>query len=340
MRPRSLSASLLAVWLLVSPPAQAGLGNVCPDGEVFSRLFSDVCWSCIFPVIIGGVASIGDESRAPDERAHAFFLCVCDSPDPPWFSIGVPIGFWEPARLVEFTRVPFCTPTLGGLRLQVNKSRLLGGDTGVEADVTQDKMFYNYHYFAFPLLMILELWTGVQCNDDGYVDVDLMYLSELDPTWNNDELAFYTAPETVLFSNPFVQMACLADAAAGLAGKTLNSLFWCAGNWGSLYPLSGPVLHSASRPLNTSLEAAKVLAALHRRGMAWKTMGDDALCKSYIYPTLPKSQYRLEMYFPVAEADDNHVIGETPFRWGEWRNMPGFEDYIYWVWRWHDCCLR
>jgi hypothetical protein len=33
-------------------------------------------------------------------------------------------------------------------------------------------------------------------------------------------------------------------------------------------------------------------------------------------------------------------LGETPFRWGEYRNIPGYEDYIYWVWRWMDCCLR
>jgi conjugal transfer pilus assembly protein TraU len=69
-------------------------------------------------------------------------------------------------------------------------------------------------------------------------------------------------------------------------------------------------------------------------------MGDDALCGGYIFPTIPKTQYRLEMFFPVAETMDNHAIGETPFRWGEWRNIPAFEDNVYWVWRWIDCCLR
>lgn len=167
-----------------------------------------------------------------------------------------------------------------------------------------------------------------------------MYLSEIDPTWNDDELCFYTMPEVVLFANPFAQMACLADAVAGLAGESIETLYWCAGNWGGLYPFTGNVIQNNSRPLITSLAAARAIAALHRRGLAWKTMGDDALCGSYLFPTIPKDQYRMSMFFPVAESQDNHVIGETPFRWGEWRNIPGFEDYVYLVWRWKDCCLR
>jgi len=115
--------------------------------------------------------------------------------------------------LIELTRLPYCSPLLGGMSLT-------------------DYTFYNFHYFAFPLLIILEVLNIAECNADGFVDFDLMYLSELDPTWNDDELAFYTNPEVVLFANPLAQMACMADAAAGLVGKTLDSLFWCAGNWG------------------------------------------------------------------------------------------------------------
>lgn len=37
---------------------------------------------------------------------------------------------------------------------------------------------------------MLDLFMDGNCNADGYMDFDLMYLSELDPTWLNDELAF------------------------------------------------------------------------------------------------------------------------------------------------------
>jgi conjugal transfer pilus assembly protein TraU len=97
--------------------------------------------------------------------------------------------------------------------------------------------------------------------------------------------------------------------------------------------------------------AARVLAGLHRRGLAWKTTGNGSLCGGTIYPMLPKQQYRMSMLFPMAEASSKipgtdipksccHYIGETPFKWGEWRTIPGTgEDYVYMLWRWTDCCL-
>jgi len=122
------------------------------------------------------------------------------------------------------------------------------------------------------------------------------------------------------------------------------------------------------------LLSARVLAALHRRGLAHKTYGDDALCGGTIYPMVPKQQYKMSMMFPVTEAkaekqqvekkDANgntvmgangapemvekvvpgenccHYIGESPFKWGEWRNIPGTgEDFVYLIWRYTDCCL-
>lgn len=339
---RKIIASLLVFAMLLAgfaPAAQADT-NVCPDCKLWStRLFTDICWSCIFPIVIGGVAMGASINEAPSGRAKppVPFFCLCE--DKKGIGIGVPVGFWSPARLVELVRLPYCSPVLAGLRLQITKSRLLGG-SNASSDGVNDHIFYNYHYFAFPLLVILELLQMPECNSDGFVDMDLMYLSELDPTWNDDELTFYTNPEVTLFANPFAQAACLGDAAAGLAGTNLDTLFWCAGNWGGLYPFSGNIEQAASRPMVSSLASAKAIAALHRRGLAWKTMGDDALCGGYIYPTIPKGQYKMSMFFPVAESEGKHAIGETPFRWGEWRNMPGYEDFVYIVWRWTDCCVR
>jgi conjugal transfer pilus assembly protein TraU len=333
-------AVLLVFTLLFSSVSSAHGSNVCPDAKLWSkRLFTDICWDCIFPIMIGGFALSGDAGNAPSGRAESQFICLCEDGGPMGISIGTPVGFWEPARLVELVRLPYCSPLLGGLRLQITQSRLLGGASEGQGD-DSDLTFYNFHYFAFPLLVIMELLMMPECNADGFVDFDLMYMSELDPTWNDDELSFFTTPEVTLFANPFAQMACLGDAAMGLAGNTMDSLFWCAGNWGGLYPFTGNVIQNDSRPLVTSLAGARAIAALHRRGLAWKTMGDDALCGSYIYPTIPKTQYRMEMFFPLAESKDNHAIGETPFRWGEWRNIPGFEDYVYLIWRWKDCCVR
>ena len=32
-------------------------------------------------------------------------------------SFGVPLGFWEPARLIEEVRLPYCSPALGGIQM-------------------------------------------------------------------------------------------------------------------------------------------------------------------------------------------------------------------------------
>lgn len=60
--------------------------------------------------------------------------------------------------------------------------------------------FRHYHYYSFPALYMLDMFIPMNCNPGGYVDLDAMYLSEVDPTWNHDELAFFTNPEMVLFA--------------------------------------------------------------------------------------------------------------------------------------------
>jgi len=197
----------------------------------------------------------------------------------------------------------------------------------------------HYHYYAFPLIIIMDLFVGEQCNAGGYMDLDLMYLSELDPTWNNDELAFFTNPEAALVANPLAALACIPDALSTMVGGPIKELFWCAGSWGTLYPLSGNHTGGNGVLSETSLLSAKVLAALHRRGLAWGTVGSDAMCGGQIKPVLPKDQYKFTMIHPVPETQSAHVMGQSSMIWGPGRVIPAVgEDPIYVIWRWKDCC--
>jgi conjugal transfer pilus assembly protein TraU len=102
---------------------------------------------------------------------------------------------------------------LGGHTFSASKVRLIA--TAGKGDFDASEMsFFNYHYFAFPLTILLDLFWDDRFNADGYRDFDLLYVSELDPTWNSDLLAFFTSPETALFANPAAIAACAADAAA------------------------------------------------------------------------------------------------------------------------------
>jgi conjugal transfer pilus assembly protein TraU len=331
----------------------------CQDAKVLSgKLITDICWTCMFPIRIAGASFGGDAAKVPSMASNKS-ICLC------YDGLGVPhpgfvVSMWEPARLVEVTKSPGCALTLGGLKLPLTDWRSQG--TAGSGDLDDgDMAFRHYHYYAFPLLAMLNLYIQPNCNRDNYQDLDLMYMSEVDPTWNNDEIAFFINPEAAAIANPIALAACTADAAAATAGAPIDSLWWCAGTWGNLYPLSGNEVNKGSMPRDTSLLATRAVAALHRRGLAWNVMGNNNLCGGQIDPMLPKSMYRLSMFFPAAEAGDtitftrqnadgttrddpvktagSHVIGESTFTWGEWRVIPGVgEDAIYVLWRWHDCC--
>lgn len=86
----------------------------------------------------------------------------------------------------------------------------------------------------------------------------------------------FTQPEAAAVANPLAISACTADAASSTLGKPIDQLFWCAGSWGHLYPLSGHTLAFGSLAENTSHLAARAIAAQHRRGLARRTMGNSA----------------------------------------------------------------
>ncbi len=317
----------------------------CPDAKLFEGgALTSVCWSCFFPITIAGVP-LGDGGPSmrnlPEGRAAS--ECTC----PGHFGYpteGVTEGMWQPTRLVEIVRQPFCSPSLGGKSLsEAARSEYgvaLTGGPGGHARSHDQASYYNAHLFDFPVARMIGQIADAVCTTSVSDDFDLSYLSELDPSWNNDELALYTHPEAVLFASLPAQSACIADAAAASAWQPLNALFWCAGSWGPLYPWSGHVAEG-SPVRDSSLAAARFLSALSRRGLVWKSIGQDAVCGAHPWPTLVKTQHKLQMLFPDAERDRNHWIGESTFRWGEWRNRPAVgEDFVYLDWNWRDCCVN
>lgn len=315
----------------------SGMSPTCPDANVFEIMMSDVCWDCMYPIIISG-AEMGS-GEAPDGAwATGETFCTCeDNQGVP--QVGLPSGLWEPTRLVEIVRTPYCSPSLGGVRLKDGDVQL-GGPSSTTGDTT-DKAFYQYHYFAFPLAVMLDLYVSGECNAGGFVDMDLIQLSELDPLWADDELAFYQNPEAAYVANPVAKAACMSDAVAANTSGPMEAMWWCAGGWGSLYPFTGNLTTFHSPPQDTNLLATRALAAQHRRGLAWATMGEAASCTSQIAPTLPKQQYKWSQFYPVAEANGSHWIGESSFQWGEWRNIPAVgEDFVHLLWSWNDCCMR
>lgn len=57
-----------------------------------------------------------------------------------------------------------------------------------------------------------------------------------------------------------------------------------------------------------------------------------------IAPIIVKNQYKLQQAYPVPETISNHWIGESVWKWGQFRHIPAVgEDFVNYLWRWSDC---
>ncbi len=277
-----------------------GVNLACPDSDVFSSVIDSICWDCFTESIqLFGVGSKPDGASADLDLP----MCTCiDALGVPEF--GWPLGFWAPQRVNEVVTTPWCSPALGGIRLQDSFTGAGQNQGAVSGEAEVPSAFYQYHYFSYPIMAMLSMMLLPDCSD-GYVDFDLMYISEIDPMWNDDILSLLLNPEAVIFSTPLAYAWCAADCVMTTADSQMEEFYGCAGCDGSLYPFTGNVFPQTDPVAGSSLITQRVLASLHRKGLAEKTIGDAAMCKPEYFPTIPRSQYRFSMLWPVPEASNN-----------------------------------
>ena len=304
----------------------------------FVNPITDICWSCIFPIKIGNIPIYSGGRE--DTSNPSMIPCICPKqigsvtvPVP-----GLPISFWEPARLADITRTPYCMVSLGGFKI-ANSTKKHGTVARKTNNEALKHSFYHVHWYVYPVMYWLELLTDFLCLEQASVDV--LYLSEFDPLWNNDELNAILNPEAILFGNPIAQLACGVDCAAASASFSREELFWCAGCNGSLYPFGGFIEHHVGGVQASSLIVERTIARLHRAGLAWDTVTD--VCRKRLSPKVKKNQYKMQMTFPRANAIGKmacNPFGRTTAIWGAGRELPGNgEDFGYLVWRKKRCCL-
>ena len=267
-------------------------------------------------------------------------ICTCTKPVP---RIGVPISFWEPARLVDVTRTPYCLVNMGGLQMMNRGIQGAGSVENGHQTGNRTRMrdsFYQVHWYMYPVLFWLELLVDFVCMEKG--DFDLAYLTELDPLWNDDETAFILNPEAALFGNPIAQAACAVDCGLSSAGFGQDSLFWCAGCQGSIYPFSGSIPAHVGGVQASLLALQRMIAKLHREGLLWGTVGANAWCDRYPMPIIKKTQYKTQMVYPIPSTGSKqcHPLGRSEVLWGSGKEFPySGEDFGYLVWRKRSCCL-
>lgn len=326
-------ASLLG--LMGAAVAQSGPAPTC-TGKFMNPL-TDICWSCVFPLKIGSATLIGAGQEDNGTSGGSPF-CACTGSGLP--RVGVKVSFWEPARIVEVVRAPYCFPSLGGMKLNVGIDAPAHGrsrkDSGSKAS------FYQVHWYINPIMFWLEVLIDNSCLEQGVFD--LAYFTEVDPLWSDSQLTFIINPDVALFTNLPAQAACAADCAAATAGFPLNELFWCAGCQGSMYPLDGWVGTHLGGVQASTLLTQRMTNKMHREGLIWAASGSDGLCGYYVQPIMDKSNYKMQMIYPVRATEKINgkccqTFGRSTTIWGAGKEFPyRGEDFAYQLFRKRDCC--
>jgi len=309
--------------------------NAVPCGGRFPNPITDVCWLCMFPIQIGP-APITLPGQVSNGDAPPPLLCTCPAPPPIFIRPGIGMSFWEPARVAEVVRTPMCSPTLGGTILGTLP---VPWGTNHEPDESQADAFYHVHWFQYPVLSWLGMaFTSGACMTSESFDVT--YLSELDPTWDDDSINFLLAPESILFANPVAQAACVADSVkASVTNFGIDTLFWCSGSQGSVYPLGGSHANHVGGVDSSLAIVHKHIFKMHRQLLALDTSTTAAMCASLPQPIMRKKQYKQQMMYPIPQNVLGVGFGVPSAVWGAGREFPyQGEDFSYLIWRKRKCC--
>jgi len=308
----------------------------------FINPITHVDWKALFPLYIAGfkvVASNNDKTTTTPRRE---VICTCNDRYP--FIYGIPVAFWQPFRAVDVTRKPYCMVNLGGMQMPIGITAPNGdiaNDTTTGLGRGHQKAFYHVHWYVYPLLLWMNLLTDLACMESE--DFDIAYMTELDPLWADDELAMWITPESLLFGNPVAQLACIADCAAASFATPIDSLFWCAGCQGGVYPLSGTIAAHQSAMDSTTLEVERMLFKLHREGLLHGSMGKRGMCGKYPMLWWKKSQYKIQPVYPSInknKSTSTNAIGKTVLPWSLAKDLnPMDGDFGYLVWRRKECCV-
>lgn len=332
-----LAAGVVIAALLIgtsSALAADTAGLTCSKTGMITKggFIKDMCWSCFFPITIGGMPT----SAGPLPGNTSTGVCVCPGkfgyPTP-----GITLGMWQPTHTISSPRQAFCFPELD---MQISSTGLNRASMGGSHSGAGSSGYRHFHLMKFPVDVIMDMFGEAVCNS-GSSGMDIMFISEIDPTHNNEALAAITAPESFLFNNPVAMAACLADAVATTISKPIRALTWCMGSWSQKYPMAGFRNVTRSAPQNAITGMAKGVALTHRRGLLNKTYGLGAVCKNMPTLDMPKQQYRFQPMYPLPSRKANEWLGRTTFVNREFRHLPGVgEDFVDLLWTFEECCAN
>ncbi|WP_249352751.1 TraU family protein [Pseudomonas asiatica] len=264
----------------------------------FPNLISDVCWSCMFPIKLFGSTELISDGQEDFDSGNKSAFCTCDNPP----KVGIPTSFWEFDMMTDVTTVPGCFPLLGGVKVNVGVNAdafgYISDDQSSGIGSTRDS-FMQVNFYINPAMYVMGAILDDTCMDNRGIDVP--WMSFADPTHNDDELAGILTPYAFPFGSMLAIGAMSADAVAAAAGFPLSTIFWAAGSYGHMYPLTGRNEAHLSMEQTARLQTTRILAKLHAAGTQWAAMGGTP-CGYYPQIIMDKRQYKLTRLYPKPET--------------------------------------
>lgn len=334
---KNVRASLLiGLLFLVLTPASALATRSGP----MVNPFAETAWNEIFPLKIAGVTIVSGGNYDTPDPAN-FPICVCPAPPPLFYRVGITTSFWEPARAVEVTKTPFYFPLAGfGVGTGLISKGTLGGTVADGSGAGQGEVTAGQaHYVIYPVWAIMEMLTDLVCIEHS--GLDYAYITEVDPLWQDSELALLIQPEALLFANPIAVMSCMVDSVSVNLYRPMEAMFWCAGSGGTVYPLSGKAA-LGDYTQGSALLAHRMIYKLSRELLLCDTGVN--LCGCMPTPIWIKPNYKLQAIRPMVQYQA-WPIGKSDFFYGAGLNPPivgaaGPPDEFLWlVFRKRACCV-
>jgi len=342
---KTVSLLLIFVFISIIPIAEknalaAQPGCRATPGDAIKILMTSMSTlTNVFPIRLAGVQIFNLGGVDDFNSISSSPVCVCTMPPPVFVRVGLTFSMWEAAHLMETVKHPWCSPSVG-FQLPVPFNTQAMGSEGLAETTNSQHAAGQVHMIIYPVWMLIGLFIDVMCFQHAK-SFDYLYLTELDPLWNNDMWATLLGPEAYLVANPVTQMACSVDSVKATINRGLDPLFWCMGAWGGTYPMSENITSAGYVQANAGL-AARMVAKLHREMLLWGTIGNPTVsgaCQRYPMPMWMKRQYNLLLLHPNPDSK-RRVIGKPGILWSTGKNIPFTgDDFVWMLYNKRDCCL-
>lgn len=334
---KALFAGLIVVASLT------GNASAAPSGDFFMP--TEVGGANFFPFKVGGVAQLGQSDNGSPTNTNGNVMSPirsCPNSSIAGFYPCLDVSFWSPDFVVESVKTPYYSPTLGTSLGGSSDGHNYGGTNNGPVDA---QVFQHTHWFRYPLMDLLKIMKDFKCLERGN-GVDLAWMSEVIP-WKKDAmLGALLSPDSFLFANPIAIASCIPEAASAQADFLVDSLWWCMGAWGTVYPLGNYKGISDTTTASAALTGKAVFEMLRGIGGGTGAILDHATapyCAATPKSIWDKSHYKMQLIRPTKKAKAV-VIGKSSLFWGKGANPPykagnnSSDEFMYMIYQKYHCC--